>query len=416
MMDRRSFVRGLSLSALGAKVAAGMTPDDEATDGTAAPVRLGIIGPGSRGKELVRCFLRVRGAKIVAASDVYAPRYKELNALCGYEVPTCADYRALVERKDLDAVIVASPLGFHSEHVLAALQNGHHVYGEKTMAFTVAESQAMVKAVEGGKQIFQVGHQYRYAPWIRKGVERVKQGEIGDVTHIVGYWHRNSDWRRPVPQAGSWQGNAMYPSLEKLINWRLYNQYSLGLLAELGSHHIDVANWVFGETPNAALATGSVAEYHDGRENDDNVQAVLSYSKGRRFIFSSMTNNAMMGDQLWVYGTKGSMNLTLQDAVFFYEPTKAAQVSTNALVTEKGITTGASYRAGGEMPYRGLGKKLEVPVAEDPTQTACRAFVDCVRTGKKPLADVHAGCGSALAVVVANEAIKAKRELPIPSA
>lgn len=415
MMDRRSFVRGLSLSALGAKVAAGMTPD-EAADGSSTPVRLGIIGPGSRGKELIRCFLRVPGVKVVAAADLYAPRFKELNALCGYEVPSHADYRALVEMKDLDAVIVASPLGFHSEHVLAALQNGHHVYGEKTMAFTVAESQAIVKAVEGGTQIFQVGHQYRYAPWIRKGVERVKQGEIGEVTHIVGYWHRNSDWRRPVPQSVSWPGNSMYPSLERLINWRLYNQYSLGLLAELGSHHIDVANWIFGETPNAALATGSVAVYHDGRENDDNVQAVLSYSKGRRFLFSSMTSNAMMGDQLWVYGTKGSLNLTLQDAVFFYEPTKAEQLPANALVTEKGITTGASYRAGGEMPYRGVGMKLEIPMAEDPTQTACRAFVECIRTGKKPLADVHAGHGAALAVISANEAIKARRELPIPSA
>jgi len=415
-MDRRRFVRGLSLSALGAKVAAGMTPDEAAADGSSAPVRLGIIGPGSRGKELIRCFLRVRGVKVVGAADVYAPRFKELNSLCGYEVPSHSDYRALVERKDLDAVIVASPLSLHSEHVLAALQNGHHVYGEKTMAFTVAESQAMVKAAEGGKQTFQVGLQYRYAPWIRKGVGRVKQGEIGEVTHIVGYWHRNSDWRRPVPKTANWQGNSMYSSLERLINWRLYNQYSLGLLAELGSHHIDVANWIFGETPSAALATGSVAVYHDGRENDDNVQAVLSYSKGRRFIFSSITDNAMMGDQLWVYGRKGSLNLTLQDAVFFYEPTKVAQLPENALITEKGITTGASYRAGGEMPYRGAGRKLDVPVVEDPAQTACRAFVDCIRTGKKPIADVHAGHGAALAVIVANEAIKARRELPIPSA
>jgi predicted dehydrogenase len=403
MMDRRSFVRGISLSALGTKVAMGMGLES-GTDGSAAPVRLGIIGPGSRGKELIRSFLRVRGVTVVAAADVYAPRFDELNAVCGYKVQSYGDYRGLVERKDLDAVIVASPLSYHSEHVLAALKNGHNVYGEKTMAFTVAEAQEIVKAVDGGRQIFQVGHQYRYAPWIQQGIARVQQGEIGDVTHVFGYWHRNSDWRRPVPN----------PSLEKLINWRLYNEYSLGLLAELASHHIDVANWVFGETPSAAMATGSVAAYHDGRENDDNVQAVLSYSKGRRFVFSSMTNNAMMGDQLWVYGTKGSLNLTLNDAVFFYEPKKASQLPANALVTEKGITTGASYRAGGEMPYRGEGKKLGVPVLEDPTVSACRAFVECVRTGTRPVADVHVGLGSALGVVVANESIKARRELEIP--
>jgi predicted dehydrogenase len=407
MMDRRSFVRGISLSALGAKMAVGMThdePADEAKDGHGESVRLGIIGPGSRGKELVRCFLRVPGVSIVGAADVYAPRFEELNSVCGYRVQSHSDYRALVERKDLDAVVVATPLSFHSEHVIAALQNGHHVYGEKTMAFTVNQSCAIVTTTESSGKVFQVGHQYRYAPWIRKAVERVKQGEIGEVTHIYGWWHRNSDWRRPVPD----------PKLERLINWRLYNDYSLGLLAELGSHHIDLANWVFGETPKAAMATGSVAMYHDGRENDDNVQAVLSYSKGRRFIFSSMTNNAMMGDQVWVYGTKGSLNLTLQDAVFFYEPAKAKELAANALVTEKGITTGASYRAGGEMPYRGAGKKLDVPVHEDPTQTACRSFIECIRTGQKPAADVHAGHGAALAVVVANESIRARRELEIP--
>lgn len=405
MMNRRFFVQGLSAAALAARPLASLA--EEMTTGGQAPVRLGIIGPGSRGKELIRCFLRVPGVKIVAAADVYEPRFAELNQVCGHAVESHKDYRSLVDRKDLDAIVVASPLSYHSEHVIAALKAGHHVYGEKTMAFTVDETKEIVRTVDGGKQLYQVGHQYRYAPWIRAGVERLQQGEIGEVTHVFGYWHRNSDWRRPVPK----------PSLERLINWRLYNEYSLGLLAELGSHHIDVANWIFGEAPKAAFATGSVAEYHDGRENDDNVQAVLSYSKGRRFVFSSMTNNAKMGDQLWVYGTKGSLNLTLQDAEFYYEPKRAVQVAAaKGTVTEKGITTGASYRAGGEMPYRGPGKKLDIAVAEDPTATACRAFIDCVRTGKKPIADARVGMGSALGVIVANQSLSEKRELEISSA
>ncbi|WP_035359585.1 Gfo/Idh/MocA family protein [Edaphobacter aggregans] len=409
MMNRRFFVQGLSAAALAAKSAnslAGTIFDDAGAE-KAAPVRLGIIGPGSRGKELVRCFLRVPRVKIVAAADVYEPRFAELNQVCGYTVEAHKDYRALVDRKDLDAIVVASPLSYHSEHVLAALKGGHNVYGEKTMAFTVEETKEIVRAAEGGKQLYQVGHQYRYAPWIRAAVEKVRNGEIGEVTHVFGYWHRNSDWRRPVPN----------PSLEKLINWRLYNEYSLGLLAELGSHHIDVANWIFGEAPRAAMATGSVVEYHDGRENDDNVQAVLSYSKGRRFVFSSITSNAKVGDQLWVYGTKGSLNLTLLDALFYYEPKRAIQVpEAKGTVTAKGITTGASYHPGSEMPYRGPGKKLEIPVAEDPTATACAAFIDCIRTGKKPVADARVGLRAAVGVIVANQSLQERREMAIPSA
>lgn len=415
-MNRRHFVRGLSVAALAVRAAKSMAApagfgmhgleavDDAAADpANAAPVRIGIIGPGSRGKELIRYMLRVPGVKIVAAADVYAPRFQELNRLCGYEVAAHKDYRQLLDRKDLDAVVVATPLSLHAEHVIAALKSGHHVYGEKTMAFTLPQANDIVKTVADTKKIFQVGHQYRYAPWIRAAVERVQKGEIGDVTHIFGYWHRNSDWRRYVPE----------PSLERLINWRLYNEYSLGLTSELGSHHIDIANWVFGEAPKTAMATGSIAAYHDGRENDDNVQVVLGYSNGRRFVFSSMTNNAKQGDQLWLYGTKGSLNLTLEDAEFYYEPKTEKPKVVDAKTRAQGIATGASYRAGGEMPYRGPGRKLDIPVAEDPTSTACKAFIDCVRTGKRPISDEIVGLRSAMGVIVANQSIHEKKELTI---
>ena len=260
MIDRRLFVRGLSaavathpLSSRNPHSPSNQTPTPKRhgrspAPRTTHPFDIGIIGPGSRGNELVRSFLRVPGVKIVAAADVYQPRFAQLNEACGYQVASHADYRALLDRKDLDAVVVATPLGLHAQHVLPALEAGHHVYGEKTMAYTIEDAAKIVNATAAHKRIFQVGHQYRYSPWIRAAVARVQQGEIGDVTHILAYWNRNNNWRRPVPD----------PSLERLINWRLYNQWSLGLLAELGSHHMDIANWVFGSTPTAALASGSI--------------------------------------------------------------------------------------------------------------------------------------------------------------
>ena len=409
-MNRRYFVRGLSATALVAKpamsLAASVSSEAEAKNRHSTmtpPVRMGIIGAGSRGKELLRNFLRVPAVTVVAATDVYPTRFEQLDTLCGYAVARHRDYRAMLERKDLDAVVVATPLSMHAEHVIASLDSGRHVYGEKTMAFTIAEVSRIVDKVASSKQIFQVGHQYRYAPWIQSALDRAQKGEIGEVTHVYGYWHRNNDWRRPVPD----------PSLERLINWRLYNEYSLGLLSELGSHHIDIANWVFGEAPHSALACGSVAAYHDGRENDDNVQAILSYSRGRRFVFSALTNNAKQGDQLWLYGTKGSLNLTLEDAEFYYEPQNLVVTPADAKVQAKGIATGASYRNSGEMPYRGAGKRLDIPVLEDPTATACRDFINCVREGCQPTADVEVGFRAAAAVIVANQALTEKREVQI---
>jgi predicted dehydrogenase len=419
MIDRRLFVRGLSAAVAAASSFPSESAQAQASSRSeaevarqiarssdSAPFRLGIIGAGSRGKELVRSFLRVPGVKMVAAADVYAPRFAELNEVCGYQVASHNDFRALLDRKDLDAVIVATPLGLHAQHVVPALSAGHHVYGEKTMAFTVDEAAKIVAATTEHKRIFQVGHQYRYFPWIRAAVARVQQGEIGEVTQIAGYWNRNNNWRRPVPD----------PSLEHLINWRLYNQWSLGLLAELGSHHMDIANWVFGSTPTAAIASGSICCYHDGRKTDDNVQAVLSYSGGRRFVFTSMTNNSKMGDQLWLYGSKGSLNLTLEDATFFYEPRQVSRFTAHAKGEEKAVTTSASYRPGGEMPYRGPGKPVEVTSAEDPTTAATRAFVYCVRTGTEPISNVHVGFGSAIAVIQSNQARLKRREVEIPAA
>jgi predicted dehydrogenase len=407
-MNRRFFVQGLAAAALAAPALAQSREADAEAERQIAPTqdrsefRLGIIGPGSRGKELVRSFLRVPGVKIVAAADVYAPRFAELESVCRYPVSTYGDYRELVARKDLDAVIVSTPLGLHAEHVLGALDAGHHVYGEKTMAYTVEDARKIVAATEAKKRIFQVGHQYRYSPWIRAAVARVHRGEIGDVTHVHAYWNRNNDWRRPVPE----------PSLERLINWRLYNQWSLGLIAELGSHHMDIGDWVFGSTPVAAQASGSICMYHDGRQTDDNVQVILSYSEGRRMVFTSMTDNAKQGDQLWVYGTKGSLNLTLEDATFFYEPKKIQKVV--ALPNGgKAVTTSASYSPSSEMPYRGPGVPVDVTTAEDPTTAATRAFVYCVRTGTQPIADVHVGFSSTEAVVYANQARIERREIKI---
>ncbi len=420
-MDRRSFTQSLSALALTSSAsisgsALQTVADAVAQHGSSAdsraerqiarttvstPLRLGLIGAGSRGQELMRNFLRVPGVKVNAAADVYPPRFGQLNKVCGYNVASHADYRALLDRNDLDAFVIATPLGLHAEHVLAALKTGRPVYGEKTMAYTIEQAREIAAEVAARKQVFQVGHQYRYSPWIRAALARVQANEIGDVTHVLAYWNRNNSWRRPVPD----------PSLERLINWRLYHQWSLGLIAELGSHHMDIANWVMGSYPLSAQASGSICCYHDGRETDDNVQVILSYPGGRRMVFTSMIDNAMLGDQLWLYGTKGSLNLTLQDAMFYYEPRRVEAVKTG-----KGyepVVTGASYNPANEMPYRGPGKPVEVNNAEDPTTAATRAFVHCVRTGERPIADEHVGLGSALAVVSANQARVQKREVEI---
>jgi predicted dehydrogenase len=361
-------------------------------------INVGIIGAGSRGKYLLQLFLRIPDVRVTALCDVYEPRFAEGREITGEDTPTYSDYRRMLDdARDLDAVIVATPLSFHGEHVVACLERGLHVYGEKAMGFNVEDCDAIVRATRDSGRRFQTGLQYRYAPWYREAIERIRAGEIGQVTHVYGYWHRNYNWRRPVPD----------PSLERLINWRLYREFSGGLLAELGSHQIDVANWIFDEVPASVIGTGGITFYDDGRETFDNVQAVFKYPGGGTHVFSSIIGNHNVGYQLNIYGTGGSVKLTLEDGAFFYEPARANSAVPQELI-ERGVHTSATLSTSGDMPYRGPGLPIEVPQNEagNPNLLAVESFIESLRSDTRPFVDEQVGWNSAVAVALGNLAIR----------
>jgi predicted dehydrogenase len=401
-MKRRDFMRASALAAgssvFGAEALAetlartSMSPSDD--------INVGVIGVGSRGKYIAQLFLRIPGVRVTAFCDVYEPRLAEGRAITGEETPAFEDYRRMLDAAtDLDAVIVASPLSFHGEHMVACLERGIHVYGEKAMAYTVEECDAVSQATKASGAHFQTGLQYRYAPWYRQAIDRIRSGEIGKVTHVYGYWHRNYNWRRPVPD----------PSLERLINWRLYREFSGGLMAELGSHQIDVANWIFGEAPESVVGHGAVTFYHDGRETFDNVQAVFTYPSGGTHVFSSIIGNHNVGYQVNIYGTGGTIELTLEDGYVYYEPARANSAVPEELM-ERGVHTTATLATRGDMPYRGPGLPIEVPEGQlgNPNYLAVASFIECLRNDTRPFADENVGWGSAIAVALGNEAVRGK--------
>ena len=406
-MNRRDFLQSASAAALASTTIA------RAAAPAVKPIRLGIIGAGSRGQEDLRQFLRVPGVSLEAICDIYPPRYEQVNHLVGKQVPATADHHELLARTDLDAILIASPVSLHAEHVIATAKTGRPIYGEKALGFTVEDNHNILAEVTRNKVLFQIGHEYRYAAWAQEAIRRVHAGDIGTPTHIYAYWHRNGNWRRTVPQPD------LEEKLEHLINWRLYRETSGGLGTELGSHHIDMANWVFGEQPQSVIGTNSICRYHDGRTVGDNVQAVFSYSQGRRLVFSSITDNAKLGCELWIYGTEGSVQITIEDATFYYEKQKhsnAPDDSVGKTVVERGVVTGASYSTAGEMPYRGPGEKVVTAASEDPTLAAVRSFTEAVRGEHEIFADVHCGFRAAIACSVAHDAVFEENKMAIPSA
>lgn len=143
------------------------------------------------------------------------------------------------------------------------------------------------------------------------------------------------------------------------------------------------------------------------------MQLIFDYSRGRRLVFSSITDNAKTGNELWIYGDEGSVQLTIEDATFFYEKNSHHSQPTEGVVKQQATVTGASYSTANEMPYRGPGEKLQTNT-EDPTLCAVRSFVEAVRGEHEIAADLMVGFRSAVASSVAHEAVQTERKMSIP--
>src|SRR5260370_4282350 len=163
-MNRRSFVKVVSAGTLGTAIFGSRTEKARGSEKSllvpSDQIRLGIIGAGSRGQELMRHFLRVPGVHITGLCDIYEPRFAAARKITGEETPIYRDHRRLLESRDLDAIVVATPLSLHSDHVVASLQSGRHVYGEKSLGLTLGHCRKIVEPVQQSCKAFQYGHQY----------------------------------------------------------------------------------------------------------------------------------------------------------------------------------------------------------------------------------------------------------------
>lgn len=171
---------------------------------------------------------------------------------------------------------------------------------------------------------------------------------------------------------------------------------------------------IFGNQPTHVPGTNSIARHRGGRTVGENTRCTFLYGGGNRMVFSSLTDNARQGNEFWVYGTEGSVQFTIEDAVFYYEKKRPLPKEANATVVERGVEAGASYSTGNEMPYRGPGDEVQVTYI-DPTLACDAAFFAAVRGGAKPVANVDVGYRAAIACAVAHDAVFTAERTPIPA-
>ena len=284
-------------------------------------IRVGVVGPGRRGYSLMRIINEIPNVEIVAVCDIFEGWLKRGAERASEKAKKVAEYdlyEKMLDAKDIDALVIATPEHQHAYQVIAAVQSGRDVYIEKPMCHTWEEARDVAEVAESSDRIVQVGTQRRSIDIYHRAREIVQSGKIGKVTEVRAYWFRNSkddkpQWRYPIPEDASedninWKAflrPASYRpfSLNRYFQWRCYWDYSNGIASDLMVHQVDIINMIMGSSlPKAVMGMGQIYRWSElGRETPDTWNAILEYPAGpdgrEGFVisYSSMFSNEHFG-------------------------------------------------------------------------------------------------------------------------
>src|SRR6266478_8140349 len=336
-LTRRQFIRvgtGAMAASAGAKVTV-LNPNSLSASARAVPpsdtVRFASIGTGVRGCELLQASLRVPGIECVAVCDLYDSRHEAAKEAVKKDVPASRDYRKILDRKDVDAVIVATADHQHRKVVVDACLSGKDVYCEKPMSHTVEDGFAMIDVTQKTNRIVQIGSQGVSSILYAKAKEIYGSGRLGDVFMIEANSDRNSAsgaWVYPIPpdaneQAIDW--NAFLDGAPKrpfdtvrFFRWRCFADYGEGLAGDLFVHLISGIHFITSTNTVAqrAQSTGGLFHWKDGRDFPDLIETFYDYPNFRVTMRCNLNNDG--GEFIGFYGTKGTM--IIKDSTLTYTP------------------------------------------------------------------------------------------------
>jgi len=365
-------------------------------------VRVGMIGVGDRGSDLLEQVLKVPNVELVAMADVYSRRREDAKKKVP-AIQTFSDHRRLLDMKDLDGVIVASPLHIHARHFLDTLAAGKDLYSEKTMTWSIPEADKCLAAANSSGRVVQIGLQAQSGGARVDATQWIKDGWVGKVTHVESWLSRNTQhghgqWVRPVPsdctaQNVDWDAflngrpNRPFDPF-RLINWRLFWEFSGGNCAENLVHQIA---WIMSvldlPAPSAAYMSGGVFSEKDGREVPDTIAVTLDFPEDKNIVvtWQSTFSNRHYGLGDRVLGSDGTIEHHLEESAVYW-PEKTNRPSG---ADTKGQTKDQNHMAN---------------------------WIDCIRSRKPPNAPAEIGHRSAMAVHMANLSYKLKKRITLEEA
>ena len=391
-------------------------------------INVGVIGTGGRGSYVASEFMKAGKAEancqIVAVCDVYQKRVNRNKDIYTKEYGKCdayLDYREVIGRPDIDAVIVATPDHWHAPIALAAMDHGKDVYLEKPMCHTVEEARQLVATVKETKRVLQVGSQTTSGDQWHQAKRVIGEGMLGNMLLSQGSYHRNSvegEWNYNIDkEAGPdgkgenyidwkmWLGSATKRAYDadRFFRFRKYWDYSGGIATDLFYHVVAPMNICWGEPqfPHKVMAGGGIYQFKD-REVPDTFHLMGDYAKGHSLVLSSSMANSQHIPGL-IRGHGGTLTMVEHGRFEGSAPYIT-------LKAERG-RNGAYVVPELEAKFKGE-TEIKVPVKEINTmQTHVNNFLSCMRTRQKPTLDVETGARAQVLITMAVNSYREGRVL-----
>jgi predicted dehydrogenase len=431
-ISRREFIARSGMATAGTTLGVSALPARELVQNSARQkIRVGFIGLGNRGSQLLNLFMKNPAVEIAALCDVYEPytsrdrsrvhqRYLDLGKVprmgegFGPEVQRYSDFRKMLEEKDIDAVCIATPDHWHAIQAVQAMEAGKDVYVEKPLTITLKEGRAMVEAQKRTGRVCAVGLNRRGASVYQALSKEVPEGLIGKVStarafRISNMYPDGIGRMKPEPPPPGldwdmWLGPRAHREYQFNMapySFRWWSDYS-SQMGNWGVHYMDVIRWLMGETaPVAVTAHGGNYAVNDDRAIPDTMEVLFEFESGAIVQFSiheASSGGGIPGGEIELNGSKGTL-LASQDG-YRVLPARPGQFQTwEKLVEERSVELKGEQSHG------------DLQIRENSTANLVNDFINCIQTGKKPLCTLEDGHRSTSFAHLANIALAMNQRL-----
>jgi predicted dehydrogenase len=397
--NRRDFMRAVSRVASAGAIGLSAASYSRVLGANDA-VNLGVIGVGDRGTHDMGLFMAHPDVRVLAVCDVFGDKIDSAKQKAT-DAQGFGDYRKLLEIKNLDAVLIATPDHWHTSIAVDSLNSGRDVYVEKPLTRTIEEGPLIVKAARENNRVCQVGMQQRSAKHYLEAKEKYfDSGKIGAVTLARTWWYGNSWHLRKAPASlqtkpdnldwSAFLGPVRWRDYDpqQYFNWRAYLDFGGGQVTDLFTHWIDVVHMFMGQQiPSAATAIGGIYHYPDGRTAPDTINVLLQYSGKQPFTatFEATLVPGIQGEAIEMCGSEGRLWIDRSRYEFYPNGAKSPSETVKAEV---------------------------LPGSRDSlTQDHVTNFLECMRSRNRPNGDVLIGHRSAQASHLGNLSYEQRRRI-----